>query len=223
MLFVFLYKTGCGSEEKKQNWRFVFFLLSPCTIFARVFNGRFIPLNLKPLLMRPFLSLYIIGVLLTFAACVSEDAPDAELVADRGDVVRVGQALPAFNVQLSDGTPAGNLQCRGKQSVIVFFHTTCPDCRRELAELQQVYAERGDSVYFLCISRQQPAEEIETYWQDNRLTLPYSAQPDRAVYNLFATAYIPRVYVADTATVVRTVFVEQMGADGLRAALDELN
>lgn len=172
--------------------------------------------------MRPVSFLYIIGVLLCFSACVSEDAPDAEPAVGRGDVVRVGQALPAFSVQLSDGTPAGNLQCRGKQSVIVFFHTTCPDCRRELAELQQVYAERGDSVCFLCISRQQPAEEVASYWQENSLTLPYSAQPDRAVYNLFATAYIPRVYVADTATVVRTLFVEQMGADRLRAALDEL-
>ena len=164
--------------------------------------------------MRPVSFLYIIGVLLCFSACVSEDAPDAEPVASRGDVVRV--------VQLSDGSTAGNSQCRGKQSVIVFFHTTCPDCRRELAELQQVYAERGDSVCFLCISRQQPAEEVASYWQENSLTLPYSAQPDRAVYNLFATAYIPRVYVADTATVVRTVFVEQMGAGQLRAALDEL-
>ncbi|WP_305300806.1 hypothetical protein [Muribaculum intestinale] len=56
---------------------------------------------------------------------------------------------------------------------------------------------RGDAldVRFICISRGETQPSVAAYWQEAGLTLPYSAQPDDAVYRLFANRIIPRVYV----------------------------
>ena len=50
------------------------------------------------------------------------------------------------------------------------------------------------------------ASEIETYWRDNHLTLPYSAQTDRRVYSLFASSGVPRIYTVDSRLTVTAVF-----------------
>ena len=55
------------------------------------------------------------------------------------------------------------------------------------------------------------------------LALPYSAQTDRAVYNLFARGGVPRIYIADREGTVRLVYGEQGASAGkLRADIDAL-
>ena len=61
------------------------------------------------------------------------------------------------------------------------------------------------------------AEEIEAYWQAHGLTLPYSAQESRSVYNLFSGQGIPRVYVSDKSLQVYSTY-----SDDPIAGLDEL-
>ena len=102
---------------------------------------------------------------------------------------------------------------------LVFFHTGCPDCQQELPVIQQLYDlyRANDSVAIYCISREEAAEEIEAYWQAHGLTLPYSAQESRSVYNLFSGQGIPRVYVSDKSLQVYSTY-----SDDPIAGLDEL-
>lgn len=60
----------------------------------------------------------------------------------------------------------------------------------------------------VCISREESSAEIVRYWDENHLTLPYSAQENRTVYYLFAKSGIPRVYVIDKELVIRSVFTD---------------
>gem|GEM_PF-5093123 len=83
---------------------------------------------------------------------------------------------------------------------------------------------RGDAlgVRFICISRGETQPSVAAYWQEAGLTLPYSAQPDDAVYRLFANRIIPRVYVTRPAAplpVISALFVERLTPEALRAAL----
>jgi len=117
-----------------------------------------------------------------------------------------GDRLPEFSVVMSDGSTMGTSELGGSVSVIVFFNTGCPDCREELPVLQKLYANYGNSIKMLCISREQGGAEIEEYWSANGLSLPYSAQEDRSVYNLFSRSGIPRVYVSSGDLVIRTVY-----------------
>lgn len=77
----------------------------------------------------------------------------------------------------------------------------------------------ASAVKFLCISRAQSAADVTAYWEQNALTLPVSAQDDRAVFNLFASRTIPRVYIADATGTVRSVFVEKTSYEEVREAL----
>lgn len=135
-------------------------------------------------------------------ACITEDA-----ASDSGDIIRPGQQLPDFTATLSDGTTVSPSSLAGKVAVIAFFNTTCSDCRRELPVVQQIHeAYPADQVAVVCISRAQGEADVGTYWEKEGLTLPYSAQNDRGLYNLFARIGIPRLYIADRSGTVRHVF-----------------
>ena len=63
-----------------------------------------------------------------------------------------------------------------------------------LVYLYEEYA-ANEEVAIYAISREEGEEEVADYWERNALTIPYSAQDDRRVYELFSTSGIPRVYV----------------------------
>lgn len=126
---------------------------------------------------------------LALASCVRDPRPD-------GPETAPGDLLPEFSVTMDDGSVLSTSALEGSVSVLVFFHTGCPDCREELPVVQRVYEEFGARIVLACISREQGAAEIEAYWRENGLSLPYSAQEDRAVYSLFAYSGVPRVYVS---------------------------
>lgn len=142
---------------------------------------------------------------LLLGSCVSDREPESFVVA--------GDRLPSFTVTMNDGSVVESpSSLEGKISVIAFFSTTCSDCRAELPELQAAY-EQSDEAVFVLIAREEDAASIEAYWHDNGLTLPYSAQPDRAIYNVFAASGIPRVYIADRSLTVAA----QYGPEGVPA------
>lgn len=135
---------------------------------------------------------------LAMMACVVED--------DVEERVKVGDALPVFRVRLNDGCFYDSSIRDGRGSVIVFFETSCTDCQRELPLLNMQYlmGRFGDS-HVVCISRGEPAERIEAYWREQNLSMPYSAQPDRMIYELFATIGVPRVYIVDANGKITTI------------------
>lgn len=152
------------------------------------------------------LALMIVGV--GFAACTAAEDAGEELPAD---VVTVGQSLPAFSVVTTEGRTVAADSLRGRAAVICFFTTTCSDCRKALPTVQRLYDTWGDRVTFLCIGREQAADEVTAYWAENGFSLPVSPQTNRAVYNLFARRAVPRLYVVDATGIVRATYVESVG------------
>lgn len=167
--------------------------------------------------MKHFISLLIIA-LVTLSSCLGK----VEQVISGNDIVQLGQKLPQFTITLDDGTTLNTAQLQGRPSVIIFFNTLCGDCRRELPIVQRAYESYGQKVQFICISRAQADEEVRSFWKDNGLTMPYSAQSDKSVYELFATSTIPRIYVSDASGTVCRYFVERMSQSDLTAVLDSL-
>ena len=68
------------------------------------------------------------------------------------EIVTVGDALPQFSVQLSDGGVFDTATLGGRPSLIIFFNTTCPDCQRTLPEVQEVYETYKSELTFVAIS-----------------------------------------------------------------------
>jgi peroxiredoxin len=165
-----------------------------------------------------YLLIGLSAVLLSLGSCINDD--------EDFEGIEVGDRLPAFSlpVDIADESDwrfsaspwiADKQSMEGKINIIVFFNTACKDCRNELPVLQQLYdmIKADDAYCMMCISREEPEEEVKNYWKNNYLTLPFCAQNDRQVYSLFAASVIPRVYITDKNGVVTHIFTDSPVAE----------
>lgn len=162
---------------------------------------------------------YINALLFLLTSCLGD--PD-DTVMSEDDVVKAGQQVPSFVVSISDGTTFNSSQMGRKPVCIVFFNTSCSDCRKELPIVQQIYEEFSDSIQFVCISCAEDRKSIQAFWTQKRLTLPYSAQTDRKIYNLFALSSIPRLYIIDSLGTIKNAYTTNVSEKELRRALEQL-
>lgn len=139
--------------------------------------------------------------ILIFSGCIGEE----ENIDPNGGNISIGDTLPTLNLTLSDGTVISNSELNDKVSLIILFSTTCPDCRKQLPIVEQLYNTIEGEKDIICfgISREQGENTVKKYWTDNQLNLPYSAQESRAIYSLFAKSGVPRIYITDKNRVVQ--------------------
>ena len=159
----------------------------------------------------------IISIFLITAGCIREES-----VADE---LKTGDSLPDFEVVMNDGTVVSDESLKGSISIVMFFHTTCPDCQQALPRVQKIYdgyASKG--VKFALVSREQGQEEIDAFWSENGLKMAYSAQNDRTVYEKFAQTRIPRIYINDKDGIIRYIYTDDPvpSYDDLESSLKSL-
>lgn len=155
--------------------------------------------------------------LIALSSCAALRTP-----LDEGDVVKVGDRVPVFSAQLHNGALFSTHEIT-TPLLLVFFSAQCLDCRRELPEVQQLLKKpKYSGLRTVCISRADADSAVSAFWQQKKLTLDYSAQPDRSIYSLFAQRTIPRLYVVDVSGIVKAVFREKISMRKLAVALDSL-
>ena len=161
-------------------------------------------------------NIWIIVLGLIISSCIKEEE-GVELV--------VGDRLPDFEVVMNDGSVVDDDILSEGVSVVMFFHTSCPDCQQALPRMQQIYDEYiSKGVYFAFISREESAVDIESYFNEKGLKLPYSAQNDRKVYEQFAQTRIPRIYICEKDGIIRYIFTDDPVPtyDLLKSSLDSV-
>jgi len=129
-----------------------------------------------------------------------------------GIELAVGDKIPSFSITLNTGENISDKELAGQLSLIVFFNTGCKDCQKELPVIQRFY-EAFPKHPLICISRAEKASSIATYWKDNNFTLPYSAQEDHTIYELFAQQGIPRIYIVSPEGIILHIFTDNPLAD----------
>lgn len=150
--------------------------------------------------------MFLSSVLLIVTSCgINEDDEVIERVA-------VGGRVPAFSVEVVDNGMRSTFSTEDiyGETVIVFFNTSCEDCQRELPKFNEYYLSHRDDDGFrmVAISREEGEESVAAYWHANNLLIPYSAQSDRRIYNLFASSIIPRVYYCSAQGIVVGIMKE---------------
>ena len=149
--------------------------------------------------------------------CIKEKQTDVDL--------KTGDSIPGFRVEMNDGSIVTDEDLKGKISVVMFFHTSCPDCRQVLPEMQKIYDEyASENVRIALVSREDPEQSVVSYWSENGFTMPYSAQNDRKIYELFAKERIPRVYVCEKGGIIRYMFTDNPNPsyDDIMSSLESL-
>lgn len=136
--------------------------------------------------------LFYIICLLSLTACIHEDLPPV------GDfALKEGDPLPEFRISNPAGT-VSRKDLENKFALIIFFSTTCPDCRKAFPDISSLYHtyESDPSVRVLLIARGETEEQVATYFREHQYNMEFFADPDRKVYSLFADHTIPRVFLA---------------------------
>lgn len=112
----------------------------------------------------------------------------------------------------------------GNTSVIVFFSTFCPDCQKLLPHIQHLYDDfNGKEINFILISREETSETISLYWEEQGFTMPYSAQADRGIYNLFAESRLPLVFISDNYNIVHFIYTDSPDIPTYDILLTDIN
>jgi thiol-disulfide isomerase/thioredoxin len=147
-----------------------------------------------------------------FSACGSDD-DDAEQSTKK--YPGVGDSLPVFTVSMTNvvgddlGTfTTGQLK---RPLLLMFFHTTCPDCQRQLPVINQFYQEHKDigDVDVVLVAREESFDDIAEFWRERSFTMPFSPQKDRRYYRLFAESGIPRVFCCRTDGIITATFTDK--------------
>jgi peroxiredoxin len=110
--------------------------------------------------------------------------------------VGVGDRVPQFSLTTADGNEF-SLPDDDKVTLINFFATWCGPCQIELPHIEQIWAANKNDGHFrmLVIGREETTESVREYRDKNGFSFPIAADPDRAVYSLFAEESIPRTLV----------------------------
>ena len=179
--------------------------------FSRKLNDFFVVMKKKRIFAPMNCKNWLFGLALLLSGCVIDDHEES-VSSDDSSIVRVGDRLPSFSVEVIDGSDhyTFSSEVLTGSTVIVFFNTSCSDCQRELPELNNYYLRHRQEPGFqmVAIAREESEERIATYWKQHNLLIPYSPQSDRRIYNLFATQYIPRVYICSVQGIVQWMGVE---------------
>ena len=157
----------------------------------------------------------ILVMMLLLLSCIKE--------GKSGNDLEIGDGLPDFEVIMNDGAVISDDVLKNHVSVVMFFHTSCPDCQQALPRMQQIYDEYAPKdVLFALISREEGSDEIEAYFDEKGLNMPYSAQNDRKVYEKFAQTRIPRIYINEKGGIIRYIFTDDPvpSYDELKSSLD---
>lgn len=138
------------------------------------------------------------------ASCITDGEPDY------GSELSSGDKLPDFSIELNNNTILSSPGLLNQRCVLVFFNTACTDCRRELPLLQQVYEKTYQQVRWVAIAREESDASISKFWSEKGITIPYSPQPDRQVFTMFASSGIPRLYLSDKGIITHVFGPENM-------------
>lgn len=152
-------------------------------------------------------SIFVLFTFLFVSSCIKEDGYEPLPTAQ---TLEVGDMIPVFEVQDGAGKKLTNKDFLGKRSYLMFFTTTCGDCRRELPRIDDVCkaVQHLPDYQVFAIARQQGKKETDEYWKDEEFTMPKFIDPDRIVYNQFAEQYVPRLYLIDAEGRIEWIQVE---------------
>ena len=140
---------------------------------------------------------FLTGLLLTLllAACGGPDTP----------APINGQPAPAFSLNaLAGGAVKMPAELAGKVVAIRFWADWCPYCRKEMAELQPVYArlhKRGLEI--LAVNVAQDADTAQRFVEPLGVTYPVLLDTDGATARAYGVKALPMTWLVDAQGVVR--------------------
>lgn len=150
-------------------------------------------------------TLLILYSLLVGCGTITEGLPSYE----ESSIVVVGDNAPDFVATTLGGESVTLSALQGDEVLLVLFSHECPDCKMLLDDMQAANGEFEElGLYVLLVARDGKAGDVATYMSENGYEFDVVADPDRTIYNLYATTYVPRTYLLNKEGVVVHMTIE---------------
>ena len=104
----------------------------------------------------------LLAFTLLLLSCIKDEKEDVINYIEEND------KLPEFTVKSPTGEELHSDDLSGNTTLLVFFVTTCGDCKRELPKIDSVWNEMKDHPTFrlVTISRGETAEVVNDFWKE---------------------------------------------------------
>ena len=134
----------------------------------------------------------------------------------------VGSLAPRFALPSVD---AGNLYlapARGTITIINFWATWCQPCRREMGELQDLYAAYPGRLRIFALNQAQSVQVARDWVNELGLTYDILLDESGSVARLYQIRGLPTTFVLDEDRVIRRVYFGAVSQARLRQDLASL-
>ncbi len=127
---------------------------------------------------------------------------------DAASFVDVGDPAPSFTITDTHGAEFVLDDLRGKVVLVNFFATWCGPCLKELPHVQKLWDDNRDNGDFalIVIGREETNESVIAFQSKHGYSFPMASDPERSVYSLYATEFIPRTYLVSPDGRIRFAF-----------------
>ena len=140
-----------------------------------------------------------VAALLVGVAAFAQQEEDPDMVYGK-DLLAPGTVAPDFTLKDIDGRLVSLSDFRGKQVVLHFWASWCPDCREETPQLKAAQAAADSSkVVFVSVSFDRKVEAFEAYVRENALggvqLFDASGKKESVVGTSYHVKWIPATYL----------------------------
>lgn len=169
----------------------------------------------------------LLAVILLLPSCGNRNSKKSAATSqtEQTTLVKAGDQAPDFTVEMFDGQKITLSALRGKVVLLNFWATWCPPCREELKRVQKDVIDRfaGRNVVFLPVSRGEERDAVAAFREKTGYDFPMGLDPTRAIYDRYASNYIPRNFVIgpDGKVVLATVGYEPEEFDQLLKSIEK--
>lgn len=137
-----------------------------------------------------------------------------------------GQQLPEFEMVDQAGYQKKSTEFYNKPMLVVEWASWCPDCQKQLPEIQKVYEKYKDKIHFVMLDmldlKRETKERADQYISEKDYTFPYYYDTDERSADILHVQSIPTIYLVDKNQKVKKVITDFHDEAALEKQLEEI-
>ena len=148
---------------------------------------------------------FLVFILLLMTITAQAQTPVKEIPTDYGYIVKIGQQVPDFSMELTNGKTIKMSDLKGKVVMLQFTASWCSVCRKEMPHIEaDIWKKYKNNKNFALygIDLDEPVEKVKEFAKQIPVTYPLALDPKGGIFYQFAEK---------GAGVTRNVIVDKTG------------